>query len=136
MGTQTAIACQIFKAKAGYILALKGNHPTLHQQVKNWFEQHLSQGFAGIIHTDDERLEKGHHRTEKRQIWCVPISQFPFLHNQDDWARLRCMVMVVRVRHLGNKTTRAVQFYLTSLECNACKLGQAIQYFSVKVEYR
>ena len=42
MGTQTAIASQIFNAKADYILALKGNHPTLHGQVKNWFEQQLS----------------------------------------------------------------------------------------------
>jgi hypothetical protein len=30
MGTQTAIASQIFNAKADYILALKANHPTLH----------------------------------------------------------------------------------------------------------
>ena len=35
--------------------------------------------------------------------------------------------MVVRVRHLWNKTTHEVQFYLTSLECNAHKLGQAIR---------
>ncbi len=35
--------------------------------------------------------------------------------------------MVVRVRHLWNKTTREVQFYLNSLECNARKLGQAIR---------
>jgi len=30
MGTQTAIASQIYNAKADYILALKANHPTLH----------------------------------------------------------------------------------------------------------
>jgi len=35
--------------------------------------------------------------------------------------------MVVRVRHLWNKTTHEVQFYLTSWECNAHKLGQAIR---------
>ena len=35
--------------------------------------------------------------------------------------------MVVRVRHLWNKTTREVQFYLTSLDCDAGKLGQAIR---------
>ncbi len=85
MGTQTAIASKIFNAKADYVLALKGNHPTLHGQVKDWFEQRLSQGFDRIIHSYDERIEKGHHRTEKRQVWCVPISQLPTLHNQDDW---------------------------------------------------
>lgn len=127
MGTQTAIASQIFNAKADYILALKGNHPTVHGQVKNWEEQQLSQGFEGITHSYDERIEKGHHRPEKRQVWCVPISQLPTLHNQDNWVGLKCVVMVVRVRHLWNKTTREVQFYLTSLDCDARKLGQAIR---------
>ncbi|CDN10111.1 COG5433: Transposase [Richelia intracellularis] len=37
MGTQTAIASQILNAKADYVLGLKGNHPTLYGQVKNWF---------------------------------------------------------------------------------------------------
>jgi len=127
MGTQTAIASQIFNAKADYVLALKANHPTLHAQVKGWFEQHLPQGFEGITHSYDERVEKGHHRTEKRQIWCVRVSQLPPLHNQSDWAGLKCVVMVVRVRHLWNQTTREVQFYLTSLDCDARKLGQAIR---------
>jgi predicted transposase YbfD/YdcC len=127
MGTQTAIASQIFNAKADYILALKANHPTLHTQVKEWFEQHLREGFSGITHSYDQRVEKGHHRTEKRQIWCVPVSELPALHHQDDWVGLKCVVMIVRVRHLWNKTTREVQFYLTSLNCDARKLGQAIR---------
>lgn len=127
MGTQTALASQIFNAKADYVLALKGNHPTLHKQVKDWFEQHLSQGFEGIPHSYDERVEKGHHRTEKRQVWCFSISQLPTLYNGDDWVGLKCVVMVVRVRHLWNKTTREVQFYLTSLGCDARKLGETIR---------
>ena len=127
MGTQTAIASQIFNAKADYILALKANHPTLHMQVKDWFEQRLIQGFEGITNSYDERIEKGHYRTEKRQVWCVPISELPPLHNHSDWLGLKCVVMVIRVRHLWNKTTREVQFYLTSLDCNARKLGQAIR---------
>ncbi|MCC5599785.1 ISAs1 family transposase [Nostoc sp. CHAB 5714] len=127
MGTQTAIASQIFNAKADYVLSLKGNHPTLHEQVKDWFEQNFHSGFEGITNSYDERIEKGHHRTEKRQVWCVPISQLPPLHNYSDWLGLKCIVMVVRVRHLWNKTTREVQFYLTSLDCDARKLGQAIR---------
>lgn len=127
MGTQTAIASQIYNAKADYVLALKANHPKLHTQVKDWFEQRLAQGFEGITNSYDERVEKGHHRTEKRQVWCVPISQLPPLHHQDNWVGLKCVVMVVRVRHLWNKTTREVQFYLTSLDCDASKLGQAIR---------
>ena len=39
MGTQTALAAQIYQAQADYVLALKANHPTLYGQVKTWFEQ-------------------------------------------------------------------------------------------------
>lgn len=127
MGTQTAIAAQIYNAKANYVLALKANHPTLYKQVENWFKQAQSQDFLDIEVSYDEQVEKGHHRIEKRQIWCVPVSQLPSLHNQSDWAGLQCVVMVVRVRHLWNKTTHDVQFYLTSLESDAHKLGQAIR---------
>ena len=35
--------------------------------------------------------------------------------------------MVMRIRHLWDKTTREVQFYLTTLESDACKLGQPIR---------
>ncbi|MBM3429031.1 MAG: ISAs1 family transposase [Bacteroidetes bacterium] len=127
MGTQTAIAAQIYNAKANYILALKANHPTLHQQIKDWFNQALALNFEGITFNYDERVEKGHHRTETRQVWTVPISQLPPLHQQADWLGLKTIVMIVRVRHLWNKITREVQFYLTSLNSDACKLGQAIR---------
>lgn len=33
----------------------------------------------------------------------------------------------VAVRHLWNKTTREVQFYLSSLPCDAARLGRAIR---------
>jgi len=127
MGTQTAIAAQIYNAKANYVLALKANHPTLHEQVKTWFEQAQALNFEGITFNYDERVEKGHHRTERRQVWTVKVSQLPPLHQQANWLGLKTVVMVVRVRHLWNLTTREVQFYLTSLDSDACKLGQAIR---------
>ncbi|MCC5631563.1 ISAs1 family transposase [Nostoc sphaeroides CHAB 2801] len=127
MGTQTAIAAQIHKAHADYVLALKANHPTLHGQIKTWFEQAQALNFEGITFSYDERIEKGHHRTEKRQVWTVPISQLPPLHQQADWLGLKTVVMVVRLRHLWNKITHEVQFYLTSLDSDALILGRAIR---------
>lgn len=127
MGTQTAIASQIYHAKADYVLSLKANHPTLHEQVKTCFEQALARNFEGINFSYDERVEKGHHRTEKRLVWTIPVSELPPLHQQADWLGLKTVVMVVRVRRLWNKITREVQFYLTSLDSDACKLGRAIR---------
>jgi predicted transposase YbfD/YdcC len=40
---------------------------------------------------------------------------------------LQSVVMVVQTRQLWNKTTHDVQFYLTSLESHAAKVGRAIR---------
>ncbi len=41
MGTQTEIAEQIVEGEGDYLLALKGNHPTLHQAVIEHVNQQL-----------------------------------------------------------------------------------------------
>lgn len=127
MGTQTEIAKQIIAKKADYVLALKANHPTLYSQVKEWFEQAQAQQFQGMNVSYDKRIEKGHHRTEIREVWTVPIAAIGELYQPKLWAGLQSLVMVVRVRHLWNKTTREVQFYLTSLNSDAQIIGRAIR---------
>jgi predicted transposase YbfD/YdcC len=127
MGAQTAIARQIYQAMADYVLALKANHPTLYTQIKTWFETAQAQEFKGIEVSIDTRAESGHHRIETRQVFCVPVSQLAPLYQQHDWLGLQSVVMVVRTRHLWNKSTHPVQFYLTSLQSNAIKIGQAIR---------
>ncbi len=126
MGTQTEIAQKIIDKKADYVLALKANHPSLYNQVKKWFEQAQTQQFEGIDVSYDKRLEKAHHRTEIREVWSVPVSALGDIYQPKLWVGLQTLVMVVRVRHLWNKTTREVQFYLTSLYSDARLLGRAI----------
>ena len=48
MGTQTEIVRLICQKKADYVVALKSNHSTLYNQVKNWFETAKTQEFMGI----------------------------------------------------------------------------------------
>jgi predicted transposase YbfD/YdcC len=127
MGTQTEIAKKIIDKKADYVLALKANHPTLHNQVKQWFEAASALSFQGIDVSYDHRIEKGHHRTEIRQVWSVPISALGELYQPKIWAGLQSVVMVVRERRLWNQTTREVHFYLSSLPSDAQLLGRAIR---------
>jgi predicted transposase YbfD/YdcC len=133
MGTQHEIARCIRNKGAEYVLTLKANHPTLLNQVKHWFETAQRSDFEGIEYSYDERLEAGHHRTEKRQVWAVRVNQIPQLYKQDQWAGLQSLVLVVRTRHLWNQTTREVMFYLSSLPPNAQRLGKAIrQHWSIE----
>ncbi|MBX2863809.1 MAG: ISAs1 family transposase [Leptolyngbyaceae cyanobacterium MAG.088] len=127
MGTQHEIARQIVAKGADYVLCLKANHPPLWAQVNTWFEKALSNDFADIKHTHDQRVEAGHHRREHRQVWAVPLSQMGPLHEIGQWRGLRTLVLVKRVRHLWNKTTEEVMFYLSSLPCDAARLGRVIR---------
>jgi predicted transposase YbfD/YdcC len=127
MGTQTEIAKQIVDQGADYVLHLKGNHPTLHAQVQAWFKIALSNQFEGVDYSYDCRTEAGHHRREQRQVWAVPATAIPNFYQPTPWVGLLTVVMVVRTRHLWNKTTREVQFYLTSLACDALQIGRAIR---------
>lgn len=116
MGTQKSIAEKIIAAGSDYILSLKDNHPTLHQQLKNWFETAQSFGFKDVDVSISQRIEKGHHRIENRSCYTVPVSQLPALHEQHQWAGLTTVVMVVRSIQHWNQTTLMVQFYISSHE--------------------
>jgi len=72
MGTQTALAAQIYNASADYVLALKANHPTLHGQVEAWFEQ--AQALKGINFSYNERVEKEIIVLKKASLDCACCS--------------------------------------------------------------
>lgn len=125
MGTQKTIAAQIQTAKADYILSLKANHPTLFAQVQGWFE--TARQANQLPQSTEYKLESAHHRLEIRQVWSIPIERFSNLHEVEDWAGLRTIVVVERTRHLWNKTTHEVQFYLSSLPADSPLIGAAIR---------
>lgn len=127
MGTQVKIVQQIQAQKADYVLALKKNHSTLYTQIEEKFESLRNCSDYPSEVSYEQRLEKGHHRVEKRRVWAIPVSQFTHLHHQEQWCGLQTIVVVERIRHLWNKTTREVQFYLSSLPANASLLGKIIR---------
>ena len=128
MGTQTEIAAQIVTQRGDYILCLKDNHPTLHQQVKGIFEQGLKTDFEGLEVESDQRVEAGHGRREIRKLWVLSVSQLGGLYKQEQWAGLQSVVMVYRRRRLDNgQVTTETQFFLTSLPSDAQRISRAIR---------
>ncbi len=127
MGTQKEIIKQIHSKKADYVVSLKGNHPTLFNQVKQWFVQNQKNNLEQMGVSYHRQTEKGHHRIEIRKVWAVPVSAFDGLYQQEEWKGLQTIVIVERTRHLWNKTTHEIQFYLSSLQPNAQQNGSAIR---------
>jgi len=76
MGTQTALAAQIYNASADYVLALKANHPTLHGQVEAWFEQAQALNLRGLILATTNGWKREIIVLKKRQVWTVPVAQY------------------------------------------------------------
>lgn len=133
MGTQHKIARRIQALGADYVLALKANHSNLYQEVEQWFKMAEAQNFKNIECSNDVRVESGHHRREKRQITAVGINHMGGLYKQSQWSGLQTIVRVIRTRHLWNKTTQEVMFYLSSLPPDAQKLGKVIrQHWSIE----
>lgn len=112
IGTQTEIAHRIQKSNADYILALKRNHPTLYQEVEQWFTNAQTSNFYGVEYSHDVRVESGHHRREKREVTAVALNQMGGLYKQSQWSGLQTIIRVVRTRRLWNKTSKEVMFYL------------------------
>jgi predicted transposase YbfD/YdcC len=125
MGTQKTIAAQIQQAEADYILALKANHPTLFQQVNQWFETAQAQGH--LPQPLEQKVESGHHRVEIRTTWTFSLDQLPPLSQSESWTGLQTLSIVERTRHLWNKTTHEVQFYLSSLPAHSSRIAPAIR---------
>jgi predicted transposase YbfD/YdcC len=87
----------------------------------------MAQGFQGIEHSYEQQVEAGHHRRENRQVFAVSLPEIGQLYQSEQWAGLKTLVMVIRVRNLGNKVTRQITFYLSSLAADAAHIGRAIR---------
>jgi len=125
MGTQKTIAAQIYQAQADYILCLKANHPTLHQEIVTWFNTTRVQG--DLPTPSEQTTAAAHHRIEKRTVWTVALDQLPPLYQAEEWVGLQTIVIVERTRHLWNRTTHEIHFYLSSLPAASARIASAIR---------
>jgi predicted transposase YbfD/YdcC len=112
-GTQKKIAKQIIDGGGDYILSLKGNQKTIHEQVKAYFERKMENDFADIsIRTFHEHL-RGHGRRDDLTYYQTKVPEE--LTTQKAWAGLRTIGVVVRISEVNGKETYDTRYYLSSL---------------------
>ncbi len=68
-GCQKDIATAIIKGEGDYLLTVKDNHPTLHEDLKLFFEDATEQHDPGLISLGQPQVDGGHGRIETRQLW-------------------------------------------------------------------
>lgn len=125
LGCQKEIAREICAARADYVLALKGNQSTLHEEVKNFLEDAQAGGFPKIAHDFLETSEHNHGRAETRRYWIT--EEIAWLTHHSQWENLRAVGMVESIREIQGKVTGERRFFLTSMAAEAQTFARAVR---------
>jgi predicted transposase YbfD/YdcC len=128
MGCQTEIAQLIVEAEADYVLALKGNQGTLHEEVQDLFAYAQEVNFKDVAHDFKQTFDKNHGRLEIRRHWTISEPEFlSFVDPNDKWPKLRSLGMVETQRFEAGQKSSETRYYISSLEGNAAQFGEAVR---------
>jgi len=136
MGTQKKIAQEIIDADADYVLALKGNHETVHEEVKTFLDEAVVEiskprpvgikpSPAAATLAVLETVEKDHGRIETRRYY--QSAALNWFADRTKWADLRSVGMVEAIREIGGKRTVERRYYLTSLPLGVATFARAVR---------
>lgn len=125
MGCQKEIAETIIEQKADYVLALKGNHPHLYQDVVELFNWTRQQDWKGIEHQFHQTRNQGHGRVEIRRHWTMGNTEY--LCGAEQWKGLQSIGLVESERRIKDKITVEQRYYLMSTQSDARLLAHSVR---------
>jgi predicted transposase YbfD/YdcC/predicted DNA-binding protein (UPF0251 family) len=123
MGCQTEIAEKIVASGADYVLAVKGNQPTLHAGIETFFLDHLDDDFARVKVSRHETVEHGHGRDEHRTYYVCDAPEG--LPDRGRWKGLKRIAVAFGETVREGKTTAEVRYYILSKRMSARSFGAA-----------
>lgn len=124
IGCQTEIAETILRQGADYVLAVKDNQETLHEDVQAAFER------TGRFNRPDyhKTVNKGHGRIEVRECWA--ISDPDILAHINDyklWKGLHSLVKVTSERRRDGEISHTTRYFISSLPADAQRLLHSVR---------
>jgi predicted transposase YbfD/YdcC len=125
MGTQKAIVEQIIERDADYVLALKGNQETLHQEVIDYIDEQSKNDFANVKARRHLTQEKGHGREEIRSYIQMPVPET--LPGLERWKSLKSIGVATLVCKRDGKETAETRYYISSLPVSVKLFAHAIR---------
>lgn len=136
MGCQKKIARETIEADADYVLALKGNQETVHEEVKSFLDQtiaeHLAPRRSGVKLSEAasslvccQTVEKDHGRLEIRRYY--QSGHLGWFADLDKWEGLRSVGAVESIREVDGKKTVEWRYYLASLPPDAQLFARAVR---------
>lgn len=116
MGCQASIADQIVEGGGQYILALKGNQETIHEEVKAVFNNR-NEPSKNIDHPETcmeewSETEKGHGRLEERSVRIC--NDVDWLKREKKWKSVNSLIEITACRTIKGKRSMEKRYYLSS----------------------
>ena len=106
---QKTTAREIHEADAEYVLALKANQGTAHQEVRAYLDEAILRAAPQLVKL--QSVEKGHGRLETRCYW--QSADIGWFANRAQWENLRSVGVVEAVREVtGSPPSTERRYYL------------------------
>ena len=127
IGCQRELAQRIVEGGGDYVLAVKGNQPTLHTALQDAFAHAPTPKLRSSRQTTT--FEKGHGRYEQRTVEVLPAREYLSEAQRARWAGVVSLVMVTcRVwEQATERQSTEVRYFLSSLPPVARRIGSAIR---------
>lgn len=129
MGCQKEIAATVIDGQGNYCLAVKGNQPTLEQDIVASFQTALDNGFDGkdqqqLTTTDEKRP---HGRVESRVYYTMSVPET--VRTRADWKGLTSLGMTITYRGPGSTATPGgeVRYYILSFASDVEQFAKAVR---------
>jgi predicted transposase YbfD/YdcC len=136
LNCQKNIAKEIQEADADYVLALKGNHATAHEEIQTFLDAALEETLAArppgaklsagaATLATWETVDKGHGRVETRRYY--QSAELAWFADRAAWEGLRTVGMVEARREVRGKLTVERRYYLSSLPLDVATFARAVR---------
>jgi predicted transposase YbfD/YdcC len=124
-GCQKEIAQTVRQQGGHYVLAVKGNQPTLHQDIQACFAEAAADDFAAVRHDVCVSREDSHGRLEERV--CTVLYELEGLSSKEAWQDIKAVAMVYRRRQEGDKVSQEWAYYISSRKLTAKQMATAVR---------
>jgi predicted transposase YbfD/YdcC len=131
IATNPACASAIIEAGADYLLAVKGNQPTLQTEIAAIFNDANLRGDSTQNLDIDTSIDKGHGRIEERRVsvtrevaWLSGERRYP---GELRLPAIACLIKVHRRTELKDRCRTDTGFYISSAKLTALQAAEAIR---------
>lgn len=114
MGCQKEIASKIRQKDADYVLAVKANHPTLYEDIQEYFAWARREPEKIASSRWEGKIQKDHGRIERREV--TTITDVEWLRRSGEWKDLGTIIHYRCTNLTQQEHTQTDRYYISSFE--------------------